>query len=318
MLIWKVVIVIIVLVVGIWIGSASHALTRKFTGELSEDRSFHGLVESWKDKLYYLELVPTPRFLYASPPLENWLGQGHNARELSPVQLCEALLHPEDLERVLGFLKNEPDFNKPLLYRMRNEQGEYHWYEEYITPIYQNGQLHAIQGILRNIQDRFLQQQAIEHRMCHDAMTGLHNREHYEELVKHYDREEDMEIALVLCDMDSLKKVNDTFGHLMGDKYIREAAKLLKPFASEKVIISRIGGDEFSILIKQGTRADANALVTSLREAILRYPSQETGFSMSMSIGVAAIDHSIGHMIELFAMADQEMYLSKLAKKGIS
>lgn len=276
-----------------------------------------GWVASERDMLYFLELQPTPRLRYACPPLDRLLGDQPCTEKLDDAGLFLSLLHPEDRGRIAGIDAHSFDFNQPLIYRIRNHEGCYVWYEEYRTPVYHQGELYAVQGILRNVHERILEQTRMQYRVSHDGMTGLHNREHYEELVKRYNEEECVPLALILCDMDNLKRVNDTYGHQRGDLYIQEAARLLKEFAAENVIISRIGGDEFSVLVLDGTQAQAESLIRSIRQRIAAYPSEEIGFSMDMSVGCAWTTQSIGRMEELFLEADQEMYRQKSSKKEV-
>jgi diguanylate cyclase (GGDEF)-like protein len=182
--------------------------------------------------------------------------------------------------------------------------------------VYKNGELVAIQGILRNVQEKMKLQDELDYRMTHDSLTGIHNRDFFESNMGKYNNEIDISVALILCDLDQLKLINDNYGHKEGDKYIAEAASLLDQFATERVIVSRIGGDEYCILVINTDEAHAIYLKESILESIKHYnESGGADLQIQMSIGYSCIQSSLGNMEQLFVDADREMYQEKYMRK---
>jgi diguanylate cyclase (GGDEF)-like protein len=168
-------------------------------------------------------------------------------------------------------------------------------------------------GILRNIDEWIQLQKDLEYRISHDALTGAFSRNFFERMMKRYDDEVDVPMAIIQCDLDELKTVNDHFGHREGDRLIKEAAKILMNFQSEKVLVSRIGGDEFAILVIEMELSEVEKLVEKMDEAINGYNNRD--WPMKMSYGYAFSRSSKGNMERLFEEADRNMYDNKFGKK---
>lgn len=111
------------------------------------------------------------------------------------------------------------------------------------------GEPWGVVGLARNITER----KAIEKRLRYlsevDILTSLYNRYSFEEKVKELDKEEYFPLGVIMGDVNGLKIVNDTFGHLEGDKLIVNAANILKEICGDDAYIFRWGGDEFMILL---------------------------------------------------------------------
>ncbi|WP_169823459.1 GGDEF domain-containing protein [Paenibacillus yonginensis] len=253
--------------------------------------------------------------MFACPPLEKLLGPERGKRAYKRPDLLFALLHPEDHERFIRRFREEADPSEPLVCRLRLRDEKYTWYEDYLSPVYKKGRLIAVQGILRNVQNKMEMQEQLKYRVAHDSMTGVHSREFFEEQLALLNQREDLSLTLVICDMDNLKQINDTLGHKMGDVYIKSAAVMLNQFAADDVLISRIGGDEFSLLILNRTREEGEALIQKLKETASATPGVEPGTFMSISIGQAYAECALGQVEALFMEADRQMYACKHAKR---
>jgi diguanylate cyclase (GGDEF)-like protein len=156
----------------------------------------------------------------------------------------------------------------------------------------------------------------------HDKLTGLYNRTYFEEVLKLEFEYRDFAPSMfaILClDLDNFKNINDTCGHNVGDKLLIQIAQGIKDVISDKHIVSRIGGDEFTIILRNVSTHNeikeyADNLVNSLNRQINIYGNL---FDVSASIGIA-ISQKDGYGIdELFKNADIAMYSAKNAGKGI-
>ena len=129
-------------------------------------------------------------------------------------------------------------------------------------------------------------------------------------------------LAIALVDIDHFKAVNDSFGHLVGDKALREVARTLKIFLREYDLVGRFGGEEFAILLPQAKETDAYRIAERIRTHVGAMPIDvhddptAEPVRLSISIGVAALgaswDSGTGSQLtDLLAAADRALYQAK-------
>ena len=126
--------------------------------------------------------------------------------------------------------------------------------------------------------------------------------------------------ALVMIDLDNFKKVNDTFGHLMGDYALKVVADVLKMYQKEHIVF-RMAGDEFIMFVKDAVSAsDVVPILDAIMDAYMsRCEKDEILSNTSLSIGVALTVHEGKNYKQLFRCADRAMYYVKLnGKNGYS
>lgn len=145
-----------------------------------------------------------------------------------------------------------------------------------------------------------------------DSLTGLYNRTFFEETMGRFDQEGTSPVGLIIGDVDGLKKVNDTLGHARGDEMIRQAARAMKSAVRSGDLVSRIGGDEFVILLENITAADVKRVIEKINENCLHVSSDET--PLSICWGYAIRTDKSQSMAEVFRRADQHMYTCKRAR----
>jgi diguanylate cyclase (GGDEF)-like protein len=154
-----------------------------------------------------------------------------------------------------------------------------------------------------------------------DELTGLYNRRGFFTLVDHLlkvAKRQGKTFFLLYADLDNLKIVNDTFGHLEGDKALNDAAKILKDTFRESDIIARIGGDEFVVMPIGSDGTEVNVLLDRLQKKIDDHNGKDVHrYAFSLSIGVAAFDPLRPLSIDnLLSQADKSMYENKRNKKN--
>ncbi|KIL51438.1 hypothetical protein KP77_09500 [Jeotgalibacillus alimentarius] len=286
-------------------------LNRKYVKLIDHHRQFIHLIETPNDFMYYAEVYPVTKFKYLSPSAENFFGKGSNEDAYVNAEVVFRDVHPDDKELLLKKIAGDVDFNQPIIQRWKDKSGEYRWFEEYATPIYENERLVALQGMLRNIDERVIMQEKLEYQLHHDSLTDLYNRTYFKEIFEMLDEEQSMSAGLLLCDLDQLKYTNDTFGHTSGDELIKKAADQLKSCVDEPAIAARIGGDEFVVLLQN---IDADHLEEQMKR--VRACCKEAG--IYLSIGAAYTPSSKGQMKDLFSTADKNMYKDKELNKQYS
>ncbi|MBT2679689.1 GGDEF domain-containing protein [Bacillus sp. ISL-35] len=272
------------------------------------------LVESSKDVIYYYQVKPEFKFKYISPSLDTYLGGGVVEAAMGNPYDCFERSHPDDVDQLHDKVTGNLDYCQPILQRWRNHEGEYLWFEEYASPVYHNDQLIAIQGIIRNIDDKVKLQEDLEFRINHDALTGIHNRHYFQKQSDSYNKKT-ISAGIIMCDLDNLKTTNDSFGHKQGDRLLIETAKLLASFESNEIFVSRMGGDEFAILILRKNEKEIINLIEFIQTSIDLYNQKNRTCPIGLSIGYACTSASAGRMEELMAMADARMYEAKRRKK---
>ncbi len=150
-----------------------------------------------------------------------------------------------------------------------------------------------------------------------DELTNIPNRrgfnENIEEIIQ-FSLKNHSPFALVLLDLDFFKKVNDTFGHIVGDSALRYVSKLLKEETKGRDCIARIGGEEFSIILPETSYENAIRVADNIRQKIacrtLSVKDQQKPLKLTLSSGVAI--YRKGEEIEtLFQRADEALYLAK-------
>ena len=122
-------------------------------------------------------------------------------------------------------------------------------------------------------------------------------------------------IAIVICDIDNFKKINDQYGHPAGDKYLKAVAKTLKTVFKRKIdITARFGGEEFIIIVLNETSKNVKTLAEKIRSKIeslhLKYDTQI--IKTTISIGIASCSpHKDIKSHSLIKNADDALYKSK-------
>ena len=153
-----------------------------------------------------------------------------------------------------------------------------------------------------------------------DGMTGLNNRRGFMILATgllKFARRAGYSLCLLYIDLDSLKYINDTFGHIAGDTALTHFARILTETFRDSDVIGRLGGDEFVILITDATESDITGMQTLLQSNVDAYNLQaEPGHALSFSLGVIRVDsNSSISMEEFLSQADEAMYLHKQRRK---
>lgn len=148
-----------------------------------------------------------------------------------------------------------------------------------------------------------------------DELTGLYNRRGFLALAEQQlrlCRRTEKGALLFFADLDGLKQINDSCGHLEGDLALIRTAEVLKETFRDSDIIARFGGDEFTILAIEASDPSEATIMSRLREALRGSNKKESRYHLSLSMGVARFaPRSTASIGELLAVADQDMYEQK-------
>ncbi|MFA6195585.1 MAG: EAL domain-containing protein [Sulfurimonas sp.] len=156
----------------------------------------------------------------------------------------------------------------------------------------------------------------LEYTSLHDSLTGLPNRLYLRQQVKNIKqnaKKNGTKFAIIFLDLDHFKNINDTLGHDVGDTLLKTVANILRTNVTEDALITRIGGDEFIIVLSNFTNTDnLLSIITSLLK-VFRKELLIKGYSLrlSASIGVSIYPDDATSVRELMKYADIAMYKAK-------
>lgn len=199
----------------------------------------------------------------------------------------------------------------------KDDLGNEHFFKYKFEPIFDDhGKLEAIAGVSREITEQKLSEKQIWYNANYDLLTGLANRlmfnDKLTQAIKDSKRSGES-IALLFIDLDGFKKVNDTLGHVEADFLLKQAAKRINSCVRETDTASRIGGDEFTVILNSVQDAKQAKMVAEKLLSELRKPFKlnKNTFRLTASIGITMSPQDGLTPDVLLKNADQAMYASK-------
>lgn len=178
----------------------------------------------------------------------------------------------------------------------------------------ENNQLVEFQSVGRDITKRKLLEEDLEYLSLHDQLTGLFNRNYFEQQLVRLSANHGP-VGLIIGDLDGLKLINDTQGHATGDKLLKASATVLRQCFDTGQVVARIGGDEFAVLWPGATQSEVAFAYSKLKQLIGTYNEEQGAsnkFVLSMSLGYAVGTNDTLSTLDLFKQADHYMYREKL------
>ena len=175
---------------------------------------------------------------------------------------------------------------------------------------------------VRDATESKLKAEMLAHRAMHDPLTGLANRTLLQEVLQAVlEQPEAAErVAVLACDLDGFKAINDRYGHAAGDEVLVHVAGVLRAAAARRGSVARLGGDEFVVVVQDDDAAKAVFEVASAVHAALREPVRidRRRLTVAASIGIATADPETieGGAPALLAAADAALYRAKAAGKS--
>ncbi|HBE76553.1 MAG TPA: hypothetical protein DDW65_02040 [Firmicutes bacterium] len=166
--------------------------------------------------------------------------------------------------------------------------------------------------IVRDITDKKIAEIKIIEMGVHDGLTGLYNRNYFEDKLNETNWDETSNMAMVLCDLDGLKIINDTLGHNVGDLCLKTVAAELGNKFRETDLVTRIGGDEFAVIMKNTTAEEIGTIRKSLKKSLKTVKIGDIELPISISLGYSISDNLKKDKRMLFKEADDYMYREKL------
>jgi diguanylate cyclase (GGDEF)-like protein/PAS domain S-box-containing protein len=236
------------------------------------------------------------------------------------------LVHPEDLNR---FKKNINDHLQGLTahlkysYRQHHKDGGYRWMLCRGRAVFdKEGNAYRMAGSQTDITRQKESEEQLRHDMMHDSLTGLPNQtlflDRLRSLFLMHERQPDVTFALIFVDLDDFKIINDSLGHVQGDRLLVKAAHRLKSCIRNGDTVARLGGDEFALILANTSEATGAMRAARRIQSVLDRPFGLEGQEVfiSTSIGIALATDEYRRPEELLRDADTAMYRAKSAGKN--
>jgi diguanylate cyclase (GGDEF)-like protein/PAS domain S-box-containing protein len=286
---------------------------------------FEQIVHNANDVVVVTEANPLrnggPNIVYVNEAFEELTG--YSAEEV--IGRTPRILQGErTTKEVTDAIYNQLSEGKEVKQEVFNysKNGDGYWIELNIIPLFNaQDEITHFAAIERDITERKMKEADLSDKALKDALTGVYNRFGFEsqllELV-YNQKQKSSPFCVALIDADHFKKVNDAYGHDVGDTVLKHIAKTLKDQLRETDLVCRYGGEEFVVILKNAKASDALVRLNKLREAIgslpIEVPKQPTirvtvsiGFSTTTGEG-AVTSQTVETLIK---EADKALYQAK-------
>ncbi len=193
--------------------------------------------------------------------------------------------------------------------------GQPRWYQVVALCLWSEGDSPELTGFLGrafDINESRLKREELEHQATHDTLTGLLNstsaKEHISKLLK---ENPENKYVMAFFDLDTFKTINDTYGHLFGDRILKQVALSLKKSAGRNSVAARMGGDEFLVLLENPENKEEmiERIFNSVKGCY-------DGIQVSISMGIAETSAACCDYRSLFHAADEASYFAKRLGKN--
>lgn len=278
----------------------------------SEER-FRVIAEHSKSVIKILSLKG--KVFYISPSAEDTFG--YSISNLIGRSFVENV-HRDDIRKAEIALQQVIATREPAEIEIRHmhQEGYSIWLNSYFTPILTaEGEVEKIMVILDDISESKRKENKLRKMAFYDYLTGLPNRRLFNERLQQamLTTEKTGNVTgLLIMDCDKFKQINDTFGHDVGDEVIKEFANRVKSVLLKKDTLSRVGGDEFTIVIPELERIEQLDLIAERILAAAKEPMFIKGeiIQISTSIGISIYPNT-NTIDALYKVADRNLYKSK-------
>ena len=164
-------------------------------------------------------------------------------------------------------------------------------------------------AVSRDITEYKQREEEIKFLSYHDQLTGLYNRRYYEEELKRLDKKRNFPLSIIMGDVNGLKIINDSIGHVKGDELLKKVAQAIKKGCRADDIIARIGGDEFVVLLPKTDHIQAEQTIKRIIELLIK---EKVGtLDISVSFGYEVKKNEREKIQDIFKAAEDQMYKYK-------
>jgi diguanylate cyclase (GGDEF)-like protein/PAS domain S-box-containing protein len=241
---------------------------------------------------------------------------GYSKEELLKLQVPDISAEPEKTMEIIGKLKaGDPDGEKVQIRYHRKKNGTI-FPVEITNAVFMSGGREKIIGMIRDITERVQAEETIRKLAYYDALTGLPNRVLFGDrltLAMSQAHRSQRRLAVMLLDLDQFKDVNDTLGHSVGDELLRSVGKRLTGLLRKHDTVSRMGGDEFFLLLPEIAQVQDAATIAQKVLKVFQEPFvlDDRELNITTSIGVVVYPDDGEDADTLLKKADVALYHAK-------
>ena len=233
-------------------------------------------------------------------------------------------IHSDDIKKVLESLREALQIGSEFQaeFRLVTPLGQIRWVDFNTQVLFNDhGAVQGFLGTFADITERLLHQERLRHVAEYDALTGLANRNLFQDRLQQafYNSDRDgLEVTVFFLDLDGFKDINDSLGHDAGDKLLQQVAERLLNALRKNDTVARFGGDEFVVLLSNTEKSNDKANVaTKVIESIAEpYVIDNHDIFVTASIGIATGSHSDNSPEQILKQADAALYLAKAEGKN--
>lgn len=276
---------------------------------------FKGLVETAGDWIWEIDTEGT--ITYTNNQVEKTTG--YTPPEILGQSLFSLMATREakKVEELLLAAITEGISLKQLEIKVKGKRGRTVYFETSGVPVLDEwDKVTGFRGISRDITERVVNRKKLDYLSTRDKLTGLYNRNFFEEELSRLSISREYPITVIYADVNGLKAVNDAFGHARGDELIKAAANILKSSLRRSELLARIGGDEFAAVLVRTEEKAGEKIVSRIRNKIAEYNMKSGALPLSISIGMATSSSGEKSLAELLKHADHLMYQDKALQKA--
>jgi diguanylate cyclase (GGDEF)-like protein/PAS domain S-box-containing protein len=242
---------------------------------------------------------------------------GYNIKEMLNTNLFNYIIEEEINNTEQKIIARKQGVKEQHESRLKHKDGHtIQVYLKTIPIIDDKGNYQGAVAAITDITDQKIRNSQIEYLMYHNGLTGLYNREYFDQEIERLQIcEKSLPIAIIYLDLNDLKLINDTYDHTVGDELLKKTSQIIKSSCRDSDIIVRWGGDEFIVLSPNTILSDA--IIVKDR---IQYNCQLTkikGFPISIAAGIAIKTKLDQDIIEVLKEAEAAMYCDKKLNKQI-
>ena len=259
--------------------------------------------------------VASGKVLYTNRRSDEFAG-----KKIQSLRELLSLVHPDDAVRVAKAMSTSINRREPINFEIRTLINNQTRYFEHRSTFSVRNNRQRMRSVLIDVSARKSIELELQHRALHDSLTELPNRvlirRRIDQITDPIEASKGIHAVLIL-DLDSFKDVNDGLGHHQGDLLLIEIAHRLRSVIRPSDVVSRLGGDEFGVLLHDCDDVQAKDAAVRIRKAISQ-PYQAAGLTLrpDVSIGIARFPVDATTTADLLRLGDVAMYRAKREGTG--
>jgi diguanylate cyclase (GGDEF)-like protein/PAS domain S-box-containing protein len=277
------------------------------------EKNYWEIFNSTNDVLFVHDAY-TGAILEANKTVETLYGYSREEVFFKNLQDLSAGIPPYSLNEAIAHIRQAVE-DGPQTYEWlsKKKDGELFWTETTMIASRIGGEGRVL-AVVRDIGDRKEMERHLKYVSAHDSLTGLYNRMYFEAEFKRLAKENKYPLSIIVADLDGLKQVNDTRGHVAGDELIKSAASLLSHVVRGEDLVARLGGDEFILVLTETDEEATAGLMERIRNVERSMQIVDGSDRVRFSLG-SATARSAKEVEELVGLADGRMYEDKAEHK---